>query len=520
MPDWKRVWNWSLVGFWLAGMACLTTVIALAAYILEYEITTEYFAYAVVVVIGYGALMVLMAWALVKNVKYARSLAKTPTREGRRPIKMRVKQGLFAGVGFILVGAFIFAVFFYAIPYLWPQASAPGNYSWTEGPYLSWTADPKTTMTITWITPAAEDGKARYGTSLSGSDVASPTEVNADDLYEQTKHVATLTGLAPDTLYYYQIWLNGTWVPVDAGGLQCKFQTAPTTAKPFRFAVVGDTRNSGGLTSYCNYSYVVDAQLTHDYNFTINVGDIDVNGKDLNSWHVAMTDVSRDGRLHPYMLAVGNHELGGDSGGNLDYFLTFNFASWFGRYYSFEYANAKFIIVDNYEKISRMTQCQLDWIRAQAADAKARGLWSIISFHEPIYSTGDFNMNWYLASLLQPIFYEEQVDLVLTGHDHHYEAFWVNRTETWGGTYHFVTGGGGAGLDTGILTRTTNQWLHPWHNASQESYQSDYVTLHDQIYGELAHQFLLVDVNGDTLIVESYYQNNTLMPGQRYVITR
>ena len=50
-----------------------------------------------------------------------------------------------------------------------------------------------------------------------------------------------------------------------------------------------------------------------------------------------------------------------------------------------------------------------------------------------------------------PLFQENGVDLVLTGHDHHFDAFVVNATSWWNGTIYIVNGGGGAELDSYLI---------------------------------------------------------------------
>src|SRR6202020_619091 len=88
--------------------------------------------------------------------------------------------------------------------------AALGSGTVPEQVHLQWGADPTSSVVISWASPAAEPNPiVRYGTS---SLVLSSTAVPVFKTYtdgisgEQvfTYH-ATLTGLAPDTPYSYQI---------------------------------------------------------------------------------------------------------------------------------------------------------------------------------------------------------------------------------------------------------------------------------------------------------------------------
>ena len=77
----------------------------------------------------------------------------------------------------------------------------------TRGPYLQ--LGTSTSIVIRWRTSVATNSRVRYG--------ASPTSLtNTVDLPAvTTEHIVTLTGLTPDTLYYYSI---GSTTQFLAGG--------------------------------------------------------------------------------------------------------------------------------------------------------------------------------------------------------------------------------------------------------------------------------------------------------------
>ncbi|MHA1396018.1 MAG: hypothetical protein ACTSRZ_21145 [Promethearchaeota archaeon] len=116
-------------------------------------------------------------------------------------------------------------------------------------------------------------------------------------------------------------------------------------------------------------------------------------------------------------------------------------------------------------------------------------------------------MNPIIQNQLIPIFRQYKVDLLLTGHDHHYDVFYIDKNTDWNGTYYIVNGGGGSPLDHYIMTRSYKQWKTWYHNRSSEFglYQSDEYTLEGHIYGELNHGFMDIVVS-ENKITMSYYR--------------
>jgi len=474
---------------WLIFL-CLFTIILLGWGILlfwwaKYELIREPLLYVPIAI----PIAILCFVPCVFFIKSIRKIIKQPKE--RIKFSKRSKIVAFPVIllfSFLTITAFLFAT----VPSAWLY------YNYEEGPYLVWNDDPKTTMTIIWITKDPGDTKLEFGKDVDDMDTAHGWGF-------VKRHFIKLKDLTSDTKYYYKI-----------PGFTSKvysFKTAPDSIEPFNFVVLGDNRNSGSNTD-SNYSLVIDAMKPYNYEFIINVGDICHDGADFESWHEFFGNMVKHAATHPYMVAIGNHEYGWDLfARNFKYFFPYKYAFPGGHYYSFDYSNAHFIIIDNFDNPLAgwhyISEVQLQWVKNELAANQDK--WLFVAFHVPPYSTGDFNMDTLLISQLCPLFYEYKVDIVLTGHDHHYEAFWVNRTEDWGGTYYFISGGGGATLDSYIMDREENPWKHRWHNASIEPYQNDYVTLHDQIYGELTYQFMHFEVDDDDLHVQAIRDNGTLI---------
>jgi hypothetical protein len=80
---------------------------------------------------------------------------------------------------------------------------------------------------------------------------------------------------------------------------------------------------------------------------------------------------------------------------------------------------------------------QIEWIARELRDASER--WKILFFHHPLYSSGGrHGSDLRLRETLEPIFLNENVSVVLNGHDHFYE-----RVKPQQGIHYFVVGSGG-----------------------------------------------------------------------------
>ena len=107
-----------------------------------------------------------------------------------------------------------------------------------RGPYLIGTS---TGVTVRWRTNLSTDSRVRFGAApgaLTGTfDLVTPT----------TEHEVTLTGLTPETRYYYSVGSTAeVQAGVDAGTF---FQTAPPVGapRPTRFWILGDSGLPGTI---------------------------------------------------------------------------------------------------------------------------------------------------------------------------------------------------------------------------------------------------------------------------------
>jgi hypothetical protein len=149
---------------------------------------------------------------------------------------------------------------------------------------------------------------------------------------------------------------------------------------------------------------------------------------------------------------LGNHDYG-DTGAHrrrtaAAYFRNFVLPPKPGRerFYSFRYANAEFLAIDDEVTSFAPGSPQYRWIDRTLA--RSRACWKIPFLHHPVHAEyvnpepGDLAKARHLQRRLAPLFERHGVKLVLTGHQHDYL-----RANPLGGVTYVITGGGGAPLD-------------------------------------------------------------------------
>ncbi|MDX9974391.1 MAG: metallophosphoesterase family protein [FCB group bacterium] len=280
---------------------------------------------------------------------------------------------------------------------------------------LTWSDDPKTTMTVQWRANASvEDGLVRY--REKGAEAW--TEAAADRVVLQdllilndprvSRFTAVVRGLKPATAYEYTV---GTAVDRTE---PAQFTTGPADASPFTFLVLSDTHNkpeTGELVEGALKAYPAAAFLTIS-------GDLVGTGQHRNDYEQLFAELAPLARTRPVMPALGNHDTI-DGLGNDVYLALFGLPTNGSpsipaeQTYSFRYGNAQFIVLDSMST----EQTQAPWLEEQLKNSDAK--WKFVVFHFPPYS---FDEDVYQAMLDSwiPLFDRYNVDMVFTGHVHYY----------------------------------------------------------------------------------------------------
>lgn len=296
-----------------------------------------------------------------------------------------------------------------------------------RGPYLQ--TPTSSSMVVKWRTNVASDSIVKYG--IVPTDLTSMVSSSA----LTTEHEVTVTGLVPDTRYYYSV---GSSSETLSGGDTGHFFTAaplPGTTKPTRVWIVGDAG-----TASANAAAVRDAYKNYTgggvTDLWLMLGDNAYqDGKD-SEFQAALFDTYPELlRASPVWPAFGNHDghtadSVTQSGAYYDIFsLPTNgeaggVASGTEAYYSFDYGNIHFISLDSAESDRSPTGAMMTWLEKDlTANDKD---WVIAYWHHPPYTNGSHNSDKEspLIEMRQnalPILEAHGVDLVLSGHSHSYE---------------------------------------------------------------------------------------------------
>ncbi len=336
------------------------------------------------------------------------------------------------------------------------------NVTFERGPYVM--ATTQTSIKIIWRTTQPTDTVVEYskGTTLTSTLKAGNPSAS------ETSHLVTLTGLTAGTQYTYRIVTGGQIATYPA-----TFSSAPdASVKTFTALVFGDS----GKANQNQYDLAQRMQ-SEKFDLALHTGDV--------TYPVGAEAEYNPGFFVPYgpiiksipiYPAMGNHDLMTANG--QAYFDAFqplsNNPQNDKRYYSFEWADAKFVSIETHATF-KAAGPHLDWLKNELASNTRR--WLVVFMHVPLYSVGYHGDNATLQNLLQPIFEQYKVDLVLQGHDHNYERMSpVKKYSTdpnWAGVPFIVTGGGGADIYPTIYNHTQTVYKEAMHHYTLLTFFND-----------------------------------------------
>jgi hypothetical protein len=361
-----------------------------------------------------------------------------------------------------------------------PVKAAAGQATLLRAPYLqNLTAS---SATIVWTT--AEDGASEvdYGVgdySLTAPATSTPTTTPAPAPYNQYYvHQATLTGLDPALTYQYKIFSNGA--DLTPGGTATVRAVKPPGA-PFRFVAFGDSGDGSQ-----NQRDVATRLLQIQPDLVVHTGDVIYSEATYDGLEKRYFQVYKDLIKNTWLApSAGNHDMSYNNGKSIaDVFVNPTNGSSdpvnSELYYSFDYGNAHFVILDNFLTFSTGS-AQYNWLRNDLASTNQ--FWKFVVFHVPVYSSNSSQQphdNAKEIQYLAPLFEQYHVDMVLNGHWHYYERMkpLLNGNVSTIGTcipgstpercavVYLVTGGGGAGLasvGSGTLNARTAVKVQAFH---------------------------------------------------------
>ena len=296
-----------------------------------------------------------------------------------------------------------------------------------KAPYLIYTGV-NTEMKVLWQLTEKDTCTIEWGTDISYSTGNAQTYEYGND----HQHTYTITDLIPGTKYYYRVSVN---YETHTGS----FRSAPVTdTTAIKFFAYGDTRSNP--SAHNQIAAAIISSYTEDEDFqtiVLAVGDLVDKGNNESDWNYqffnpSYTNIQEMLASLPYQPCMGNHE------GNGVLFKKY-FPSPFvaGRYWSYDYGPAHFVVVDQYVGYGSGS-AQLNWIANDLATTDKP--WKFIYLHEPGWSAGGHGNNSSVQNYIQPLCEEYNVSILFAGHNHYYARAVVN------GIQHVTTGGGGAPL--------------------------------------------------------------------------
>lgn len=302
----------------------------------------------------------------------------------------------------------------------------------------------ETQMNFAWYSKEGETAGFVYGTNsdLSDAQSAEIAQTAAQTGYVSNK--VTLKGLQPGTTYYYQV-----------EGKEIESFTTDDDTSSFSFVFVGDPQIGSSneekaktpediqkptfLTAQSeavrndtfNWNYTLErayAKTGNTASFILSSGDqIQTNAEKVKDGTVSEMEYA--GYLSPDIMksvpvatTVGNHDAD-----NANYTYHFNTANlsdlgdngYVGGDYYFTYGGALFIILNTQDTNVSEHKQFIEQTVAANPDCK----WRIVTLHQDIYGSAEHSNEPEITNLrysLVPIFEENDVDIVLTGHDHAY----------------------------------------------------------------------------------------------------
>ncbi|MEE6177569.1 purple acid phosphatase family protein [Mycobacterium sp. 050134] len=371
-----------------------------------------------------------------------------------------------------------------------------------SGLHLQFGRDAATEVVVSWHTvDAVRNPRVMLGTPASGFGRTVPAETrtyrDAMSNVEVRVYHARLTGLSPDTDYVYAAVHDGA--DPETGTVR----TGPSGRKPLRFTSFGD-QSTPTLERLPDGSYGTDnigspaaADTTLAIErlaplFNLVNGDLcyaNLAHDRVRTWSNWFENNTRSARFRPWMPAAGNHEneLGNGPIGYGAYQAYFTVPDsgagpeFRGLWYSFTAGSVRVISLNNDDVAFQdggnfyvhgySGGEQKRWLAGEL-DAARRdpGIdWVVVCMHQTAISTADKANGADLGIREQwlPLFDQYQVDLVVCGHEHHYERSHPLRgtlpTDTrtpipvdtrsdlidaTRGTVHLVIGGGGTSAPT------------------------------------------------------------------------
>ncbi len=286
-------------------------------------------------------------------------------------------------------------------------------------------------MGLSWYTP----NKENYGndveiiekSEMRLLDIEYKVEIGEAQYDEESMyHQTVINGLKPATEYYFRVGDKEAEEWSDYG----TFKTSSEDIKEFTFMAVTDTQSEHLPDAYFSADTMERAlQLAENPAFIMHSGDFVDDGDEEYLWLAQMNAAKAVMMNNIIVPAVGNHEE--DVNAFWQHFKLehTNEHKTTGLYYSYDYGNVHFVVLDtnkvNDDETSYIDDEQLQWLEEDLEKANENGAeWIIVNMHKGLYTLGEHSDNEKFDGeegariRVGSVFEEYGVDLVIQGHDH------------------------------------------------------------------------------------------------------
>lgn len=318
-------------------------------------------------------------------------------------------------------------------------------------------------MYISWHSNDTAFTIVRYG--ISGTSLNEVIDGSFQNISGKRWHTVKLTGLAPDTRYYYRC-ISG----VDSSDIY-PFRSEPLPGSPgrhIRFVIFGDSRYNDTIPSILgqlcqNVQQTLQSKYGNAWfdsvNLVMHTGDIVWKGSEIDRYQTEYFSLITNLSCSlPFMVAIGNHEH--ESANYFDYMKYDDFTdsavaktTYKERFYSFDIARCKFVVLNSNNKIIG-APIQKTWLNKILTESDAdTGTNLVFTFahhpwHTEIWTEGN-------RDSVGVAFYQEFVKFYKMvqysyGHAHDFEIGVIVDTNSQNTVMHdfrtVLAGGGGAEL--------------------------------------------------------------------------
>ena len=363
-----------------------------------------------------------------------------------------------------------------------------------RGPYLE--NPTPTAMTVRWQTSAPAVSWLEYGPVPRCNQIMTLTPAAYN-------HKAVLYGLVPNQDYCYHLYVanaakDGVQEPID-GTFRTLFSAE---RKVVTFLALGNTGSfSTDPQDPANQARqnIANLMANTQADFVVHTGNLTHSGLNTDADAELFKPFEEVFKNKPLIVALGPNEYGPDRANpDSKSFLYNNYTRYHDmtwstatpKYYSFDTANARFIVLDSnlvngtkWAPEINEESAQTKWLKTTLAGAGDK--WKIVVMNTPAYSTGAFGSNPEIANAWVKIFETYGVNLVLQGGDPDYErTFPLRNEETHKRGVTYVT------LGTAAVT--------PEKRASSSPHTARFVSARHYAVGKIVDRKLTFTVYSDT----------------------